>query len=128
MTDSIYREFILDLYRNPLNKKELDNFDLDYSAVNPTCGDEVSVQLKFDSDGKVGDVGFQGTGCAISIAAVSLITEKVKGMKTEEIASLGLEDIERELGVEIDCSREKCAAIGLQAIMSAVNKKTQDNV
>lgn len=120
MSDSLYQEYILDLYRNPLNKKTLDVFDSTATEYNQVCGDEISVQILFGGDGRVVDIGYQGIGCAISQASISLMTELVKGKSKDEISGLKFDDVKKELGIEIGYTREKCAMIGLKAIQKAV--------
>jgi nitrogen fixation NifU-like protein len=120
MTDQLYKEYILDLYRNPLNAGRLIDPDASYTAYNPTCGDEITVDMKLDDSGKISDIRHHGQGCAISIAAVSLMTDMVKGMDKSSVLALTLEDVVAELGVNIDYTRQKCALIGLKAIQSAI--------
>ena len=120
--DTMYREAILDLYRNPLNKKELADFDVEHRELNPTCGDEISVQIKFDQDGKIKDIGHQGYGCAISQAAVSLLTDEIKGKSKNEIENLKEQYIYGLLGFEPVYTRLKCAKLGLKVIQNSFNK------
>lgn len=119
-TRELYREFILDVYRNPLNKKLLSKHDAMHTEYNRSCGDVISIQLSVNKENKIVDIGYQGTGCAIAEAATSLITEQVKGMDKVEVLSLALTDVEAELGISIDYTREKCAMIGLKAIQHAI--------
>ncbi|OGH71123.1 MAG: hypothetical protein A3C90_03070 [Candidatus Magasanikbacteria bacterium RIFCSPHIGHO2_02_FULL_51_14] len=118
--DEIYREYILDLYRNPLNKKTLADFDVQHREYNPHCGDDIEVFIKFDEDGRVADIGHQGTGCAISQAAVSLIMEYVKGKAKEEILVISDSTMIELLGIPISPMRMKCATLGLQAIRKGI--------
>lgn len=120
MTDQLYKEFILDLYRNPLNSGQLEAPNITHTEHNSTCGDEITVDLKVDTDGRVTEIKHRGQGCAISIAAVSLTTDLVKGKDKAKILALSRDDVIAELGVDIDYTREKCAMIGLKAIQSAI--------
>lgn len=120
MTDQLYKEFILDLYRNPLNHGQLSDPDVTHTEHNPTCGDDITVDLKFDANGRIQDIAHRGHGCAISIAAVSLMSDVVKGKDTSEVLALTLDDVVRELGVQIDYTRQKCAMIGLRAVQQAI--------
>lgn len=118
--DNLYKEFILDLYRNPLNKKKLEDFDVEHKELNPLCGDEISIQIKFDKD-KVVDIGHQGDGCAISQAVVSLLTDEVKGKTKKQILRLTEKDIYDLLGIEeVIYTRKKCALLGLKTIQKAI--------
>ena len=121
--DMMYREQILDLYRNPLNKKALDEFDVEHRELNPTCGDEISVQVKFDKEGRVEDIGHQGQGCAISQASVSLVTDEVKNKTKIEITSMTDTDVHDLLGFKPVYTRQKCATLGLKAVQKAAQTK-----
>jgi nitrogen fixation protein NifU and related proteins len=83
----LYQEMILDHYRRPRNKGELAEADETVVMKNPLCGDEITVQLKYDGD-SVSDIGFSGRGCSISQASASMMTQLVKGRNIEEIESL----------------------------------------
>lgn len=119
-TKTIYKDFILDLYRHPLNKKTLADFDVEHREFNPTCGDDITIQMKFDEEGRVADIGHQGTGCAISQAAVSLLTDEVRGKKKEEIKDISEDDIMKLLGFDVVYTRKKCALLGLRAMQKSL--------
>lgn len=120
--DNMYREVILDLYRNPLNKKIVVDYHLEYHEFNPICGDDITVQMKFDKQERIADIGHQGHGCAISQAAVSLLTEEIKGKTKEEIQKITDNDIYHLLGFTVVYTRQKCALLGLVAIQRALKK------
>jgi nitrogen fixation protein NifU and related proteins len=117
--DTMYREVILDLYRNPLNKKLLDDFDVEFKEFNPACGDEISVQLKFYKD-KVSNIGHVGEGCAISQAAISLVTDQLLNKTKIEVEKFSENDVYELLGFEPIYTRQKCATLGLDAIKKAM--------
>jgi len=85
--DDLYREVILDHYRNPRNKRGLPDADIDLAHNNPLCGDEISVRVKV-ADGGVADAAFEGQGCSISQASASMLTERIKGMPLDEVDTL----------------------------------------
>jgi nitrogen fixation NifU-like protein len=85
--DALYQEMILDHYRKPRNKGELDDADVSVPMKNPLCGDEITLHVKFDGD-SVGDVRFSGRGCSISQASASMMTQVVKGKPRAEIDTL----------------------------------------
>lgn len=122
MQEELYKQFILDLYRNPLNKKELENFDLEERGLNPLCGDDITVRIKLDNNNKIKEIGWQGDGCAISQAAVSLLTDEMVGKSRVEIENMAKKDIYNLLGIEISYTRKKCANLGLSTIKKAINK------
>lgn len=119
---SIYQEQIIDYYKYPRNKKVLDDASFDYGDQNPVCGDEIHLFVKIGEDGKVSDVGFQGRGCAISQASVSLLTELISGMSVEEMKKLTNEDIKEMLGIPLTPVRLKCAILGLKVLEGGIIK------
>lgn len=120
MEDTLYKEIILDLYRQPLNKKILADFDVEERGFNPTCGDDLTIRLKFGADGAIQDIGYQGAGCAISEAAMSLITDEVKGKGRDVVQAMGQSNIMDLLGTKIIPTRMQCALLGLKAIQKAI--------
>ena len=122
MTDTIYKEMILDLYRNPLNKKRLALANLSATGENPMCGDEMHIEIELDKQGRVQDIGFSGDGCAISLAAASLITDAVKQKTSQEIQTMGEEEMIELLHIPISYTRKKCALLGLKTIQHAFEK------
>src|SRR5919202_869058 len=85
--DDLYKEVILDHYKNPRNKRPLPDAPLSCSRNNPLCGDEISVFAQID-DGHISEITFQGQGCSISQASASMLTQAVKGKSVEEAADL----------------------------------------
>lgn len=130
MDEELYKEFILDLARHPLNKKKLADFDIEQKGSNISCGDEIQVYIKLDknsstslrADKKVKDIGFLGQGCVISQAAASLLTEEIKGKNMKEIMSLTEKDVTKLLNVEVIYTRKKCALLCLNALQAAIKK------
>ncbi len=116
--DDFYRDYILDHYRHPRNFGELANADVEAEDLNPLCGDQIRMQLKVDG-GRVGEVRFSGKGCAISQAAASMLTERVKGMTLAEIAKLSKDAVLEDVGIGISPTRMKCAMLGLRVLKSA---------
>jgi nitrogen fixation NifU-like protein len=112
--EDLYRQNILDHYHNPRNYGTLENPDITSEDSNPLCGDEIRIELRVQG-GVIEDVRFSGRGCAISLAAASMLTERLKGMPLEEAKHIGKEDFLAELGVRIGPSRQKCALLPLKA-------------
>ncbi|MEK7523629.1 MAG: iron-sulfur cluster assembly scaffold protein [Patescibacteria group bacterium] len=116
----IYRNLIIDLYKNPLNKREMKHADLTGSGANVTCGDRVRVYVKFfKGTQNIADASFEGEGCAISMAAASLLTEEAKGKSLDEIAKWNSENIFEFLGTELGPARIKCGLLALETLQSA---------
>lgn len=120
--DALYRDFILDHYRNPRNAGTLENADASFEDLNPLCGDKIRIDLKI-RDGVVEDVKFKGRGCAISQASASLLTESIKGKKIAEIDAIGKDDVLSNLGISISAARLKCALLGLKVLKQALALK-----
>lgn len=120
--DDLYLQNILEHAKHPHNHGKPDSFDVKEDGVNPSCGDEVTLYVKFAKNGKVDNVQFTGDGCAISVAATSLLTDKVKNMTKEEIQTLTNQDIYDLLNVDINPSREKCALLGLRTLKKAIEE------
>ena len=119
MVDSLYREIILDHYRNPRNKGTLDPHDYSYEDVNPLCGDEIRIDVRV-ADDKVSDIKFSGRGCAVSQASASILTEMVEGMTLDEVKALTKDDLLEELGIPVSPARLKCALLGLKVLKAGV--------
>ena len=121
--EQLYREVILDHYRNPRSHGMLDGADAQAEGQNPLCGDEVSIYVAFGDDGEtIEDVKFSGRGCAISQAATSMLTEMVKGRSAREIAELPRDELLEEIGIPLTPIRLKCALLGLSTLKLALHK------
>lgn len=113
--DDLYRDYILDHYKNPRNFGELPDATNRYSDNNPLCGDELTIALKI-VDGRVADVKFTGKGCAISQASASMLTEQVMGKTLDEVKAIDREAILENLGITISPARIKCAMLSLKTL------------
>ena len=121
--DQMYREVILDHYKNPRGHGTLDHADATAEGMNPLCGDEISVSVAFAGDGDtIEDVRFEGRGCAISQAATSMLVEKITGRKATEVAAMPKEEVLDELGIPLGPVRLKCALLGLSTLKVAIHK------
>jgi nitrogen fixation protein NifU and related proteins len=121
--DSLYREIILDHYKNPRGHGVIDDPDARAEGQNPLCGDEVSIYVAFGADGDtIEHVKFSGRGCAISQAATSMLTEMVQGRTAGEVASLDKDELLEEIGIPLTPIRLKCAMLGLTTLKVALHK------
>jgi nitrogen fixation protein NifU and related proteins len=119
--DNLYRDFILEHYRNPHNQGVLDPHDLHFADSNPTCGDEMSMTLRLDAArGHVEDVAFTGRGCAISQASGSILTDEIRGMALDELRTMDPRDVVENLGVPIGPARLKCALLAYKVLQGAL--------
>jgi len=117
--DELYRDQILEHYKRPQNFGRLDDYDLEFSDVNPMCGDEQHIQIKLDDAGRVSAIAFDGKGCAISTAATSLLSDELGGMTRDELIQLPKQFVLDLLGIEISATRMKCALLGLKVVKGA---------
>ena len=121
--ESLYREVILDHYKNPRGHGVIEDADAEAEGQNPLCGDEVSIFVRFGEDGDtIDEIGFEGRGCAISQAATSMLTEMVKGRKASEVAVLPKEELLEEIGIPLSPVRLKCALLGLGVLKVALHR------
>jgi nitrogen fixation protein NifU and related proteins len=117
--DELYRDYILDHYKNPKNFGELPERDLEFHDKNPLCGDEMEVQIRVE-DGKIADLKWHGQGCAISQAAASIASEELIGMSVDDAARLDADWMLEQMGIEISATRRKCALLNLKVLRGAV--------
>jgi len=120
MMDDLYREMILEHYKNPIHKGELENVEHSYEDENPVCGDFIHMDLKVDEQGVIQDAVFSGHGCAISQASADLLLETVIGKKLEEVQKMTSQDIIDLLGIELGPVRLKCALLPLKVMKAAL--------
>ncbi len=121
--DQLYREVILDHYKNPRGHGVIEEADASAEGQNPLCGDEVAIYVSFEPDREtIEDVKFSGRGCAISQAATSMLTEMVKGRTAAEIASLPKDELLEEIGIPLTPVRLKCALLGLGVLKVALHR------
>ena len=119
--DSLYREVILDHYKNPHGHGVIEDADAVAEGQNPLCGDEVSIAVAFEGD-TIADVKFQGRGCAISQAATSMLMDMVKGRTAQEVATMSRDELLEEVGIPLTPVRLKCAILGLGVLKVALHK------
>lgn len=116
----MYRQQILDHYRNPRNYGELAEPTFSHTGENPMCGDTIHVDVVLDEDEeRIERVAFHGEGCAISQASASMLTEKLRGMTLDELAALDRDDVIDMLGVDISPMRVKCAVLAEKVAQDA---------
>ena len=139
---SLYQQLILEHYRNPRNKSELDEKSIEIHMANPVCGDEIRLQLRIEND-RIAEARFVGQGCSISQAAVSMMTTLLKGRKLDDADALAkrftqmmhgdedaakdkaLGDLRALQGVSKFPVRIKCALLGFDALQEALRKEVQ---
>ncbi|UOE93679.1 MULTISPECIES: Fe-S cluster assembly sulfur transfer protein SufU [Bacillaceae] len=141
--DTLYRQVIMDHYKNPRNRGEFDGDSLTVNMNNPTCGDRIQLQMKVE-DGKITDAKFVGEGCSISMASASMMTQAVKGLEVKEAlvmsdifsdmmlgkdyddSTFDLGDIEALQGVAKFPARIKCATLAWKAMEKGLQGETEE--
>jgi nitrogen fixation NifU-like protein len=118
--DDLYREVIIEHYKNPSYRGKLDPNDISFADNNPLCGDHIQIDLRVGTDGRVSEARFDGHGCAISQASADLLMESIIGKPVEEVKKLGKQDILDMLGIELGPVRLKCALLSLKVLKAGV--------
>ena len=118
--DQMYREHILDHYKNPINHGTIKNA-LHMHDVNSLCGDEIDMYISIKNN-KISDIKFSGKGCAISQASASVLAENIKRKDIEEVTKLTREDIQDLLGIDITAMRVKCMMLSLKVVKLIIYK------
>jgi len=123
--DDLYREQILEHYKNPHNFGEIADADITQEGDNPLCGDVVTLYLKLDN-GSLSQLKFRGRGCAISQASASILTDLVTGKPIEEVKAFPTKELLEELGIQISPARMKCATLAVNTLRVALNGKLSE--
>jgi len=118
--DDLYRELIIDHYKNPHYRGELDPNDITYEDDNPLCGDHIRIDLRVDENERVTEAAFSGRGCAISQASADLLVESIVGKSLDEVKTLTKEDVLELLGIELGPVRLKCALLSLKVLKAGI--------
>jgi len=118
--DDLYREVIIEHYKNPSYRGHLDPHDITFADNNPLCGDHIEVTLRVNDKGVVSDARFDGHGCAISQASADLLIESIIGKPLEDVKKLTKQDILDLLGIELGPVRLKCALLSLKVLKAGV--------
>lgn len=118
--DDLYREIIIERYKSPQFRGELDPHDISFEDENPLCGDHIRIDLRVDGQGRVSEAAFSGHGCAISQASADLLLEYVIGKTVDEVKQLSKQDVLDLLGIELGPVRLKCALLSLKVLKGGV--------
>jgi nitrogen fixation protein NifU and related proteins len=118
--DDLYREVIVERYKTPYYRGVLDPNDITFEDENPLCGDQIRIDVRTNSDGKVSEAMFSGHGCAISQASADLLVESIIGMDIEEVKNLTKDDVLELLGIDLGPVRLKCALLPLKVLKAGV--------
>lgn len=121
--DDLYRQVLLDHYKNPRNYGTIEEADIVQKDSNPTCGDVVEFYLKLDDNNKVSDVKFEGVGCVICMASSSMLTTSLLGKTLEEIKNMDRDDMMDIINIKLDHVRIKCATLSLHAVKKGIGNR-----
>jgi nitrogen fixation NifU-like protein len=115
-------DFLVDHYEHPRNRGAMPGADIHLTGGNPGCADTVEMFASVDPEGRIDKVSFEGTGCTISMAAASYVTEMVKGMTLEEVENLSFETLIDDLGREVVMARPTCATVALGTLKKGAHE------
>jgi nitrogen fixation protein NifU and related proteins len=118
--DDMYRELIIERYKNPVYRGELNPHDISFEDDNPLCGDHIRIDLRVDGDDIVTEAAFTGHGCAISQASADLLLESIVGKPLDEVKQITKDDLLDILGLELGPVRLKCALLSLKVLKAGV--------
>lgn len=118
--DDLYREVIIEHYKNPSYRGKLDPHDISFADNNPLCGDHIQIDLRVNAEGVVSEALFDGHGCAISQASADLLMESIIGKPVEEVKKLNKQNILDMLGIDLGPVRLKCALLSLKVLKAGV--------
>jgi len=118
--DDLYRELIIERYKTPHFRGQLDPHDISFEDENPLCGDHIRIDLRVDENGQVTEARFDGHGCAISQASADLLIESIQGKQLDEIKQIDKDDVLDMLGIELGPVRLKCALLSLKVLKAGV--------
>ncbi len=114
--DDMYREVIIEHYKNPGFRGKLDPHDIYFADNNPLCGDHIEITVQVGADGRVADARFDGHGCAISQASADLLMEAIIGKPMDEVKQMTKQDVLDMLGIDLGPVRLKCALLSLKVL------------
>jgi len=118
--DDLYREVIIEHYKNPDHRGHLDPHDISFEDENPLCGDHIRIDLRVGEDGKITEAAFDGHGCAISQSSADLLLDSIIGKTVEEVKQLTKRNVLDLLGIELGPVRLKCALLPLKILKAGV--------
>jgi nitrogen fixation NifU-like protein len=124
--DDLYTDHILDHYESPYHKGQLDCPTCKHSGKNPLCGDHVELAITVDENGRVSQAYFDGSGCAISQAAASILCEKIEGQRLEDVEGLEAQDMLDFLKVPLTATRQRCGLLCFKVLKTMVYSLDRD--
>lgn len=126
MTDKMYKEELLEHFKQPHNKKEVECPDFSSGKYNPSCGDSIAMTGKV-TDQLISEIGFSGSGCVVSQATASMLTQWCIGKSIQDVLKLTKEELQSLIGLQLGPVRIKCALLSLQALQDGLIKYLEKN-
>ncbi len=121
----LYQEELMDHFKFPRNRKKIENSNFSSGQFNPSCGDKISIEGKIEKDEngieRITQIGFEGSGCVVSQAAASMLTEKCLGKSVDEVLNINKDDILKLVGLELGPTRLRCALLCLDALKEGLD-------
>jgi nitrogen fixation protein NifU and related proteins len=124
--DNIYREELMEIYKNPRNRGSISNASVQVTEKNPMCGDEITLQMLIE-DGVIKDAKFDGPACSVSIISSTYLLDNLIGYTLKDAAKFSKEELLDLIGINLSTSRVKCATLALTALKEAIEKYEQTN-
>ena len=118
--DDLYREIIIEHYKNPSFRGHLEPSDVSFTDNNPLCGDHIEITLRTDDNNNIIEARFDGHGCAISQASADLLVEYIHGKNIDEIKKMNKKSILDLLGIDLGPVRLKCALLSLKVLKAGI--------
>ena len=123
--EQLYRANILEHFKKPHNWGRLARADISHMESNPVCGDEIGIELGLDTKGKIRSVGIYGSGCAISVASASMLSDRLIGLTLAQAGRIDNKTVLSDLGIDPGPTRMRCALLVLEGLKKVAGKKTK---
>lgn len=121
MVTSLYKSFVMDHVNSPRNKGLLKDFTHETEKANSSCGDEIKLTITVNNDGVIKEVGYEVHGCAVSLASMSMLSERIKGLKVKDAIAISDPEMFEMMGIDRSTGREKCVLLSRDALRSALD-------
>ena len=124
---SLYQDELIEHYKQSQFRKVITHPTITYGELNPACGDKIDVMIELNQEAIITDIGFQGSGCVISQAAISMLCEEILGKSADAVLKLQAHDILQLIHIELGPVRAKCATLSLQVIQGGITAWKKNN-
>jgi nitrogen fixation protein NifU and related proteins len=125
--EDIYPDRVMDHYEDPYHRGECEQATHRHHEKNPICGDEIFIEMRLDTEGKIREAWFDGDGCCISQASASMLMEAIEGKNVEEVKAFSAEDMLTLFGPRLTPNRQKCCLLPWQVVLAALHSPLNDS-